>query len=120
MSSSYCDINNMLNDVTNHPDFSQRLNNWKTHRCTSAGASKPNCTNKQDTSCCLNDNEIACYSSHELSKLRTNVDSNLREIYQPETSRANTFYSNLETTMLTGVIWAMLGTTVLYYAFTKI
>ena len=113
----------MLNDVTNHPDFSQRLNNWKTRGCTSTGESNPKkCDNAktQDTACCLNDNEIACYSSHELSKLRTNVDSNLREIYQPETSRANTFNSNLETTMLTGVIWAMLGTTVLYYAFTKI
>ena len=119
MSSSYCDINNMLNDVTNHPQFAQRLKNWKTKTCTAP--SNPNkCKDADDKQCCLTDDEIACYSSHELSKLRTNVDANLREIYQPETSRANMFNSGLETTMLTGIIWAMLGTTVLYYAFTKI
>jgi hypothetical protein len=31
-----------------------------------------------------------------------------------------TFDENYQTTMLTGVLWAALGTTVLYYAFTKI
>jgi hypothetical protein len=108
----------MLNDVTNHPQFAQRLKNWKTKQYTT---SKSTCVNAaEDPDCGLTDDEIACYSSHELSKLRTNVDANLREIYQPETSRANMFNSGLETTMLTGIIWAMLGTTVLYYAFTKI
>ena len=118
MSSSYCNINNMLNDVTNHPQFAQRLKKWKTKTCTTSDELLK--CGPQDTECCLTDDEIACYSSHELSKLRTNVDANLREIYQPETSRANMFNSGLETTMLTGIIWAMLGTTVLYYAFTKI
>jgi hypothetical protein len=113
----------MFNDVTNHPDFSQRLKNWKSgeNGCVSTGSAKPTeCTNATDIGCCLNDSEIACYSNYILNNARSNLDADLREIYQPETSRASTFQSNLEATMLTGVVWAMLGTTVLYYAFTKI
>ena len=67
-----------------------------------------------------NQDEFACYANHKLSKMRTNLDSNLAEIYQPQNSKIATLDSNYHTTMLTGVIWAMLGTTVLYYAFTKI
>jgi hypothetical protein len=65
-------------------------------------------------------NEFACYANHTLSKQRKQLDSNLAEIYQPQNSRIATLDSNYHATMLTGVIWAMLGTTVLYYAFTKI
>jgi hypothetical protein len=64
--------------------------------------------------------EFACYANYNLTKKRTQLDSNLEEIYQPQNGRFATFDSNYQTTMLTGVIWAMLGTTVLYYAFTKI
>jgi hypothetical protein len=64
--------------------------------------------------------EFACYANYNLSKMRNNLDSNMAEIYQPQNSRIATLDSNYHTTMLTGVIWAMLGTTVLYYAFTKI
>lgn len=126
MTSSYCNVKDMFNDITNHPDFSQRLKNWKSgpndaNGCNSKGSEKPaKCTGDADRGCCLNDSEIACYSSNNLNAARSKLDADLREIYQPETSRANTFQSNLEATMLTGVVWAMLGTTVLYYAFTKI
>ena len=64
--------------------------------------------------------EFACYANYTLSKQRKQLDSNMAEIYQPQNSRIATLDSNYHTTMLTGVIWAMLGTTVLYYAFTKI
>ena len=64
--------------------------------------------------------EFACYANYNLTKARNQLDANLEEIYQPQNGRFATFDSNYQTTMLTGVIWAMLGTTVLYYAFTKI
>ena len=67
-----------------------------------------------------NDDEFACYSNYRLTMKRNKLDSNLEEIYNPQNGRFATFDSNYQTTMLTGVIWAMLGTTVLYYAFTKI
>jgi hypothetical protein len=73
-----------------------------------------------DPNCCLTKDEAACYSSYKLGQTRSALESNLQEIYHPETSTSNAFQSNLETTMLTGIVWAMLGTTVLYYAFTKI
>jgi len=67
-----------------------------------------------------NEQEFACYANYNLTNKRNKLDANLEEIYQPQNSRFATFDSNYQTTMLTGVIWAMLGTTVLYYAFTKI
>jgi hypothetical protein len=66
------------------------------------------------------DNEAACYASYKLGKAREKLDASLADIYQPENSKSATFDSNYQTTMLTGIVWAALGTTVLYYAFTKI
>ena len=112
MPSSYCDINNNPNiDVAE----SEKQKKCKTRiricqnpfRCTTTYI---DCQSA----------EQACYSSYMLGKSREKLDSDLQEIHRPETSRAYTFQSNLETTMLTGIVWAMLGTTVLYYAFTKI
>ena len=101
MPSSYCNINNISNiDVA-------------------ASATNRYCTKKNGGGPC-DDNEKPCYYSYMLGKSREKLDSDLQEIHRPETSRAYTFQSNLETTMLTGIVWAMLGTTVLYYAFTKI
>jgi hypothetical protein len=99
MSLLYCDINSIPNiDIA---------------RTISGNA----CTKKSGT---CTDQEKSCFYSYTLGKSREKLDADLQEIYQPETSRARTFQTNLETTMLTGIVWAMLGTTVLYYAFTKI
>ena len=99
---SYCDINNIPNiDID-----------------IAASATANKCTKTGGGSC--TPDEQACYYSYMLGKSREKLDSDLQEIHRPETSRAYTFQSNLETTMLTGIVWAMLGTTVLYYAFTKI
>lgn len=68
----------------------------------------------------LSDAEAACYSSYMLNQSRQKLDGDLQQIYDPANSVSSTYQSNYEYTMLTGVIWAMLGTTVLYYAFTKI
>jgi len=97
---SYCDINNNNIDVAKSATANQ---------CTKTNGAS--CTTPADQ---------ACYYSYMLGKSREKLDSDLQEIHRPETSRAYTFQSNLETTMLTGIVWAMLGTTVLYYAFTKI
>lgn len=110
--SSYCNIEQLKTDSMNHPYFTERLNNW-TNGC-SVG------TNTDASNGCLTDAELACYSSYKLGTTREKLDMSLVNIYQPQTSTTATFDSNYQTTMLTGVIWAALGTTVLYYAFTKI
>ena len=68
----------------------------------------------------ITENEAACYASYKLGKAREKLDASLADIYQPENSKLASFDSNYQTTMLTGIVWAALGTTVLYYAFTKI
>lgn len=115
---NYCDINS----INGNKDFGQRLTNWtrKTAAPCAIGTRSDICANTSDTGCCLSDQELACYSSHKLGQARSTLDANLKDIHSPETSKDHAFQSNLETTMLTGIVWAMLGTTVLYYAFTKI
>jgi hypothetical protein len=66
------------------------------------------------------DHDFACYANYNLTKSRQKLDSNLQSIYQPQNGPMAPFDENYQTTMLTGVLWAALGTTVLYYGFTKI
>ena len=65
-------------------------------------------------------NDQACYSSYQLGTTREKLDASLESVHRPMSSISGTFDSNYQTTMLTGLVWAALGTTVLYYAFTKI
>ena len=116
--SSYCDINKLKNDTENHPFFTERLNSWKSGKDGVNGCVANNNVNSKDG--CLTDDELACYSSYVLGTTRQKLDSTLMDIYQPHNSMTASFDANYQTTMLTGVIWAALGTTVLYYAFTKI
>jgi hypothetical protein len=110
--SSYCDINTLIKDEKTHPFLTKRIENWK------VGCSVG--TNARSASGCLTDEELACYSSYKLGSTREKLDESLADIYQPQNSISATFDSNYQTTMLTGIVWAALGTTVLYYAFTKI
>lgn len=64
--------------------------------------------------------DFACYSNYKLNNAREKLDSDLQSIYNPQTSKTAGFDANYQTTMVTSVIWAALGTTILYYAFTKI
>ena len=114
--SSYCDIEKLKNDATNHPHFTQRLAKWETTNCAPANGNASALT----ANSCLTDSEVACYSSYKLGSAREKLDTSLTNIYNPQGSPSSTFDSNYQTTMLTGVVWAALGTTVLYYAFTKI
>jgi hypothetical protein len=100
-------------DTINHPSFTARLNKWKDGCSTIPGPATSN-------SDCLTDEEATCYSSYMLDQTRSKLDADLTSIYRPDTATAATFDSNYQTTMLTGLVWAALGTTVLYYAFTKI
>ena len=113
--SSYCDINKLKNDSANHPYFTERLGNWE-----SGCELENNDASSLTEMSCLTDSEVACYSSYKLGSTREKLDASLTNIYQPQGSPSSTFDSNYQTTMLTGVVWAALGTTVLYYAFTKI
>ena len=99
-----CDINE---SIKNDLGLNVRLKNWKTG-CN---------LNASD---CITDTEFACYANSELTSKRQELDTSLKAIHQPHNSTSVSFDSNYNATMLTGVVWAMLGTTVLYYAFTKI
>lgn len=114
--SSYCDIEKLKTDSVNHPFFTNRLNNWETAKCTPISGN----ASALPVDRCLTDSEVACYSSYKLGSTREKLDTSLTNIYNPQGSPSSTFDSNYQTTMLTGVVWAALGTTVLYYAFTKI
>jgi len=48
---------------------------------------------------------------------RTQIDNKVAEIYGAQGTNASSLEENYRTTMLVGVVWAMLGTTVLYYTF---
>ncbi len=48
---------------------------------------------------------------------RNQIDNKVAEIYGAQGTNSAAFDENYRTTMLVGVVWAMLGTTVLYYTF---
>ena len=100
-----CDINDLIIKTSGLND---KLKLWKTGGCTPDGSG------------CITDAELACYANSELNSKRQELDTSLKAIYQPQNAISASFDSNYNATMLTGVVWAMLGTTVLYYAFTKI
>ncbi len=111
-----CDINQYIKDPTNHPNFVNRINKWDNRKIITG----PIIGTSPVDDAGLTNEEAACYASYMLSNTRAQLDSKLNDIYQPSTSVSSTFDSNYHATMLTGVVWAALGTTVLYYAFTKI
>jgi hypothetical protein len=49
--------------------------------------------------------------------MRDNVDRKVAEIYKAQGTNTATFDENYRNTLLLGVVWAMLGTTALYYTF---
>jgi|LauGreDrversion4_2_1035121.scaffolds.fasta_scaffold147174_2 hypothetical protein len=106
-----CNAANFATDTANHPNFTARLNNWK---------SANSCVHTLVSGDCLTEEEATCYSSYMLDQARSKLDADLTSVYQPDTATVAVFDSNYQTTMLTGLVWAALGTTVLYYAFTKI
>ena len=109
---SYCDINQMKD----HPNFTARLNKWTKNGSGTNGCAVGTDTGPDD---CLTKKELDCYYSYSLGKSREKLNASIADIYNPQNSISATYDSNYHTTMLTGIVWAMLGTTVLYYAFTK-
>lgn len=65
------------------------------------------------------DADYACYANYNLNKRRQELDPKMAELYANSGTIQGVNNVHYDTTMLSGVIWAMLGTTVLYYAFTK-
>lgn len=113
-----CDISIFQkNNNGKHPFFTERAKNWD-KGCVAHSDSTE--TRYLTATKCLTETESVCYSSYMLDKKRNELDASISDIYQPQNSITATFDSNYQTTMLTGVVWAALGTTILYYAFTKI
>lgn len=81
------------------------------------GGSAPNKTFVVGATC--TDADYACYASYKLDQKRKQLDPDMAELYSGPGSIKNVNNVHFESAMLSGVIWAMLGTTVLYYAFTK-
>jgi hypothetical protein len=82
----------VLKTVINHPD-----------------QPAPGCSNE----------DYACYANYTLNKKRQELDPKMAELYANTGTIRGVNNVHYDSTMLSGVIWAMLGTTVLYYAFTK-
>jgi len=56
----------------------------------------------------------------DVQKLRQDLDSKMREIYNVNSSVVNDSFIQYESTMYTGLLFTILATTVLYYTFTKL
>jgi hypothetical protein len=102
--------------MKDHPNFTARLNNWTKGKNGMGGCTVDIGTGSDG---CLTTEELDCYYSYSLGKSREKLNASIADIYNPQNSISATYDSNYHTTMLTGIVWAMLGTTVLYYAFTK-
>lgn len=87
------------------------------NKCVKSDGTWAGNDNNGSTGC--SDEDFACYASYRLNQLRQNVDPKMAELYSGKGSVQHMNNANYDATMLSGVIWAMLGTTVLYYAFTK-
>lgn len=61
-----------------------------------------------------------CQNDTVIRAIGDDIDTKTREIYQSPGSVSHSFNENYQTTMMVGVIWAMLGTTVLYYTFSQL
>jgi hypothetical protein len=109
-----CDITQFI-DNANHPHFIKRAQKWETSKMI-----EPTVNSSTSDSASLSDSEAACYANYMLTSKRIELDKALEDINTPYESTSYTFDSNYQTTMLTGLVWAALGTTVLYYVFTKI
>lgn len=113
-----CDISIFQKNADEkHPFFTERAKNWDKGCVAHSDSTEPR--NLTATKC-LTETEAACYSSYMLEQKRDKLDASIADIYQPQNSTTAMFDSNYQATMLTGVVWAALGTTILYYAFTKI
>ena len=66
------------------------------------------------------DADYACYAQNTLNSMRAKLDPQIAALYNPPDSTMNVSELNYNGTMLSGVLWVMLGTTVLYYTFTKL
>ena len=110
-----------LINESNYSEYHEKYNTFETNGNNVGSCIDPT-TKTLHTSApsgCSN-NEFACYANYNLTTSRQKLDSKLQNINQPQNGPMATFDENYQTTMLTGVLWAALGTTVLYYAFTKI
>jgi hypothetical protein len=57
---------------------------------------------------------------NDILKLRSELDAKLKELYATEDSRMNEYANYYDTTMYVGILWTILATSGLYYAFTKL
>jgi len=88
---------------------------------TTMGTARTNGSGSVNTSDpSFNDADYACYAKNSLQYQRNMLDPQIAELHNPPNSIRNVSEMNFDATMLSGVLWVMLGTTAIYYAFTKI
>ena len=75
-----------------------------------------NANNIQFPNPCDDECKIRIIQKH----MRENIDRKVSEIYRAPGTYTRAFDENYQITMLTGIIWVLLGTSVLYYTFKNI
>jgi hypothetical protein len=99
---------------SNYTEYAH-LYNTKNGSCRTNGSGAINTSSAN-----YNDADYACFAYYTLQNARAQLDPKIAELHNPPNSVRNGTESNFDATMLSGVLWAMLGTTAIYYAFTKL
>jgi hypothetical protein len=108
-------INTYIKDsiIQNFPSYFYTNSDYNSNTQLKAYASA---NNVDLTKCTTDECKIQTVQKH----MRENIDRKVAEIYQAPGTATRAFDENYQITMLTGVVWALLGTTVLYYTFKNI
>jgi hypothetical protein len=101
-------------DSSNYTEYAH-LYNTKNGSCRTNGSGAINTSSAN-----YNDADYACFAYYTLQNARAQLDPKIAELHNPPNSVRNGTESNFDATMLSGVLWAMLGTTAIYYAFTQL
>lgn len=101
--------------MSNNPQFNSYSSDYAS---LNAYATKNNVDLKECDNANKTDPEKeTCKIEYIQKHMRDNIDRKVAEIYKTTGTNSAAFDENYRTTMLVGVVWAMLGTTVLYYTF---
>jgi len=100
---------NLQKDRTNNTNiFARLLQSWAT--LDNAYNLYGNSTSSADLSSTYNN----------INKTRSQLDQELNDLYNPETSVTSIFNKQLNTTMYATILWTVLATTLIYYVFIKL
>lgn len=59
-------------------------------------------------------------SYNKVVNMRNQLDLKLQQLYNLQNSAPNTYQTQLDSTVYSGILWTVLATTLVYYVFTKL